>query len=122
MPRFVVLAHDWPVEHWDLMLEKEASLRAWRILAEPRPQSAIPAEPLPDHRPMYLTYEGPVSGNRGTVKRWDYGTFEPLEVSNERVRVRLRGERLQGVAVLQTTGSAPSWTFHFQPDSESSSA
>ena len=75
MPRFVILEHDWPARHWDLLLEAGAVLRAWRLLAEPGPAAAVPAEPNADHRPAYLDYEGPVSGGRGTVSRWDAGTF-----------------------------------------------
>ena len=31
---------------------------------------------LPDHRLAYLEYEGPVSGNRGVVRRIDSGKYE----------------------------------------------
>ncbi|MCY2983369.1 MAG: hypothetical protein NTY15_06985 [Planctomycetota bacterium] len=32
-------------------------------------QKTTPAKQLPDHRAIYLTYEGPVSGNRGMVSQ-----------------------------------------------------
>ena len=38
-----------------------AELRRWTL------------EALPPHRRVYLTYEGPVSGDRGTVERVDSG-------------------------------------------------
>src|SRR5918995_6074940 len=69
VPRFVVLEHDWPAVHWDLLLECGPVLRAWRLLAEPGPGRAVPAEPNFDHRPVYLDYEGPLSGDRGRVWR-----------------------------------------------------
>ena len=43
MPRFVILAHDWPTPHFDLLLEAGAVLKAWRLLAEP--VGPVPAEP-----------------------------------------------------------------------------
>ena len=76
MPRFVILEHDWPTRHWDFFLESGPVLRAWRLLAEPAPGRVVPSEPNAEHRRLYLDYEGPVSGGRGNVVRWDAGTFE----------------------------------------------
>ena len=64
MPRFVILEHDHPVLHWDLMLEAGDVLQTWRLANPPTPGCAIDATALPDHRLTYLDYEGPVSGNR----------------------------------------------------------
>ncbi len=75
MPRFVILAHDWPAPHFDLMLEAGGVLKSWRLLAVPVPGMAVPAEATDDHRLEYLDYEGPVSGGRGVVRRVDGGTF-----------------------------------------------
>src|SRR5580765_3650553 len=36
MPRYVILAHDHPFPHWDLMLERDASLRTWRLATLPK--------------------------------------------------------------------------------------
>ena len=63
-----------------------------------------PAEPNADHRPLYLDYEGPVAGGRGTVSRWDAGTFDWVEDGPGRVVVELRGARLAGRFAL-TAGS-----------------
>jgi hypothetical protein len=117
MPRFVILEHDHPVLHWDLMLEQGEVLRTWRLLAPPQPAQAIPAEATFDHRPLYLDYEGPVSGGRGRVRRWDGGTFQEgtLRPAAEggRVQVMLEGTRLQGEAVLEPTGGK--WVFFLVP-------
>lgn len=69
MPRFVLLRHDWPHPHLDLLLEAGPVLLAWRLFAEPVPGAWVPAEPNADHRLLYLDYEGPVSGGRGSVSR-----------------------------------------------------
>lgn len=76
MPRFVLLKHDFPFLHWDLMLEDGEILRTWRLLVSPDSTDVLPAQSSFPHRLIYLDYEGPVSGNRGNVKRWDKGYYE----------------------------------------------
>jgi hypothetical protein len=100
MPRFVILEHDWPARHWDLFLEAGGVLRAWRLLAEPGPGVAVPAEANAEHRLLYLDYEGPVSGGRGSVSRWDAGTFEWLADGMESVIVGLAGAKVAGVFAI----------------------
>lgn len=100
MPRFVILAHDHPVSHWDFLLEAGKVLRAWRLLSEPIRGQSITAEALADHRVMYLDYEGPVSGDRGRVARWDSGLFEWQVDDGDQVRVHLEGQRVRGRAVV----------------------
>jgi hypothetical protein len=75
MPRFVILEHDWPARHWDFLLESGEMLRAWRLLDEPKPGVCISGEENFPHRKVYLDYQGPLSGNRGSVIRWEAGTF-----------------------------------------------
>lgn len=111
--KFVVLVHDWPELHWDLMLEKQASLRTFRLSHPPNHPGAVFAEPLPDHRKVYLEYEGEVSGNRGTVTRWDRGAYELLSETDRRMEIRLTGERLTGTAVLSREAGDDDWTFAF---------
>jgi len=82
MPRFVVLQHDWPDLHWDLLLENGANLRTWRLAEFPHPRHPIPLVALPPHRSIYLDYEGPVSGNRGSVVRVLSGTYRILHDSS----------------------------------------
>jgi hypothetical protein len=98
MPRFVILEHDHPSLHWDFMLESGDVLRTWRLAQPPSPGVAVAAEPSFDHRPFYLDYEGPVSGDRGTVKRWDAGTY------------RLEHEEA-GVLILAVVGTRVSGRF-----------
>jgi hypothetical protein len=111
MPRFVVLEHDHPVLHWDLMLEAGAGLRTWRLRTPPAVGAIVEAEPIGDHRPAYLDYEGPVSGNRGRVVRWDAGTFTGDPRGEGRVAVALAGGRLRGTLVLEAWGGEWRATF-----------
>ena len=76
MPRYVILAHDWPTPHFDLLLEAGGVLKAWRLLAVSTPGVPVPATPNSDHRAFYLDYEGPVSGDRGTVTRVANGEYD----------------------------------------------
>ena len=101
MPRFVVLTHDHPLLHWDLMLESSGVLRTWRLDHEPHLPVPITATPLPDHRLIYLEYEGPVSGDRGQVQRWDQGTYELLAETPAGLTVAVHGTRLNGLVTLQ---------------------
>jgi hypothetical protein len=103
MPRFVLLEHRWDGVHWDLMLEREPGgpLRTWAIDAEVVPGRDLPARALMDHRAAYLDYEGEVSGGRGTVRRVDRGEYEAIDWADDRVKVRLAGSQLAGLAELR---------------------
>jgi DNA polymerase Ligase (LigD) len=113
VPRFVILEHDHPHLHWDLMLESGAVLRAWRLSAPPRTGQPVRAEPIGDHRCAYLDYEGPVSGGRGSVTRWDAGVFSWDESGADRLTVVLEGNRCRGLALLQRS-DAGEWSLMLQ--------
>jgi hypothetical protein len=68
---YVVLHHTGFGEpHYDLMVEsaRGASLTTWRCSNWPIVAGDILTQ-IGDHRREYLDYEGPVSGNRGEVRR-----------------------------------------------------
>ncbi|QDT53235.1 hypothetical protein Pan44_12510 [Caulifigura coniformis] len=90
MPAFVVLEHDHPVLHWDLMLDAGESLRTWRLSEPPLAGRTTTCESLPDHRRAYLDYEGPVSGGRGTVSRVMRGDFAIEDDTPDHLTARLR--------------------------------
>jgi hypothetical protein len=119
MPRFVVLFHRMPAgargdrgdllapgdqgargDHWDLMFESGDALRTWAIEAAPRVGQSGLALALADHRLEYLEYEGPVSGDRGDVARWDAGRYELIGQTESVWRARLEGTRFTGEARL----------------------
>jgi hypothetical protein len=112
VPRFVVLEHDWPTPHWDFLLEAGEVLRAWRLLAKPTAGVEVPAEPNFPHRRLYLDYEGPLSGDRGSVRRWGAGVFEWVEDVAGRVVVDLCGGKLTGRAELREGEGG--WVFLFE--------
>jgi DNA polymerase Ligase (LigD) len=100
MPRFVILEHDHPILHWDFMLECSGTLLAWRLAKQPAVNESIAATPLPDHRTIYLDYEGEVSGGRGRVRRWDRGEYDWIKRIAAELEVRVRGEQVSGRVYL----------------------
>jgi len=117
MPRFVVLEHQSPRGlHWDFMLQQEDVLATWALPEPPDANGPLEAERLPDHRLAYLDYEGPVSGNRGQVVRWDAGIFELRGQRPQEWTVVLRGQRLVGEATLRRLPEdSDAWQFTFRP-------
>ncbi len=125
--RFVVLEHRWNGVHWDFMVETAPGgpLRTWAVDAEPAPSRDLPARALADHRRDYLTYEGELSGDRGSVRRWDEGTCVVEAWEAGRVVLELAGAQLTGRLELSRTpagtgagagsasgaGGSVSWTF-----------
>jgi len=116
--RFVVLHHtDHPTEpdHYDLMIEADEGLLTWRVMQPPESiTSDIAVYPLPLHRRAYLDYEGPVSNDRGYVRRHDWGTCTICE-GMSRLRIQFSGKRLSGDWVIKTQFDN-SETAHLQRD------
>lgn len=76
--RYVVLRHDGVAEpHFDIMFETEpgSPLATWRATHWPVAEGDALTR-LKDHRRDYLDYEGPISGNRGSVRRVARGTLK----------------------------------------------
>ena len=119
--RYVILLHETPPRyqrgtHWDLMFEQGASLRTWALAEEPRADTLIVAEQLTNHRLEYLDYEGPVSGDRGQVTRWDQGTFDLLSDTAEEFTAVLTGQRMHGrVRLVRGANEVQRWGFSFEP-------
>lgn len=124
--RFVLLQHDWPEPHLDLMIQDgRPDLRTWALDSEPGLDPTI-AHELPRHRPDYLDYEGPVSGGRGTVRRLDAGACDPVQIDSDRVVLRLHGAAFRGQLRLDRvdaqTSRGPVWLATLQNERDASSA
>ncbi len=118
-PRFALLIHDSPRGlHYDFFLEKGGVLKTWALTQLPAPGSEIPCDALADHRPIYLDYEGPVSGGRGTVTRWDQGTYLVEVWSDDEIIVEIAGVKLIGRVALRR--QAERWQLNWQPESRMS--
>jgi len=114
--RFVVLEHDSARgRHWDFLLETGSVLATWALSEPPDSGGVIVCEALGDHRREYLDYEGPISGSRGSVTRWDRGTYVLQHRCDTQVVVTLDGQRLSGRATLSRMPDEPaSWRFSLE--------
>lgn len=101
MSRYVLLAHDHPYPHLDLMLEAADTLWTWRLEAPLPPGQPIRAVRVFDHRLIYLDYEGPISGGRGSVQRVDEGSFVWQEQGGRQAVVQVTAGHLTGTLRLQ---------------------
>lgn len=114
MARFVLLEHDHPTLHFDLLFEVGEVLWAWRLEGLPG-DSPVCATRNFDHRPVYLDYEGPVSGGRGVVRRIDRGEYEWVSQAEGRLEALVRGERFRGRIEL-TRGEGGDWKLTYEAE------
>lgn len=84
--RTTLLRHDLPdgSSHFDWLIERtpdEPRLLTVRLETNPLATHTWPisGQQLPDHRRLYLDYEGPISGDRGAVSRIAHGTLRSIE-------------------------------------------
>ena len=94
--RFVVLQHRVPDDldgdrgdHFDLMLEQESDLATWAIDQFPNAGETVAATRLPNHRKLYLDYDGPISDGRGTVEQVMAGTYRNNDTNSSCLSVLL---------------------------------
>jgi hypothetical protein len=110
---FVILAHtDYGEPHFDLMLDTGEALRTWQLEIDAFDMSvhaSQSAAQLPDHRRAYLDYEGPISRNRGAVRRVDAGTYELNETEDGSLVLMLDSSRGSGTFQLISVPAAGRW-------------
>lgn len=110
MARFVILRHDSPQgEHFDFMLEAADLLKTWALPGPPELGMAMDCEALADHRLAYLDYEGPVSGQRGSVTQWDHGTYATERRTDTEWVVNLFGQTFIARATLLQLADKPNY-------------
>ena len=115
MPRFVIQQHYCEQQvHWDLMLEHEETLATWQVPAPPSdwPLIKLICRHIFNHRLIYLTYQGPLSDNRGEVQIEAAGTYESIEITENCWRVALNGDKIKGQLELQHL-QQDQWQLHF---------
>ncbi len=117
MPKFVILLHraepgdKTQIDHWDLMIERpdskgrETGLLTWSFHKPPVDGLQCEAKRLPEHRSLYLDYEGPISGGRGSVEQILKGDAEWIEYGNTKHRVHLKSEHASWLVELCETSN-----------------
>lgn len=119
MTRFVILHHRLADgEHWDLMLEHQGTLLTWQLLSEPQGLESLPiaARRIENHRLAYLDYEGPISGNRGNVRRVEAGDVQVEQLDDSLCVFSLHGDLLVGRFRLVESESG--WTLERQGEND----
>jgi hypothetical protein len=98
------------------MLETAGALATWALPQPPASGLTLEAEALPDHRPAFLGYEGKLSGDRGSVTRWDQGTYDLQRWDASSIAVILHGRRIEGRVTLEPISAQPArWRFAAAP-------
>ncbi|MDF1663611.1 MAG: DNA polymerase ligase N-terminal domain-containing protein [Planctomycetota bacterium] len=95
--RFSVLKHTLPADqgwHFDVFFEMAEALFSLKL--DEAPSLDFVATRQFDHRKKYLDYEGPISGNRGSVTIWDRGKMKGEVQLGEAFTVELFGAKLSG--------------------------
>ncbi len=109
MPEFVIQQHQQQLQqqpqliHWDLMLRTGSVLATWQIPEPPQnwPKKTITCTRIFDHHLKYLTYQGPLSDNRGHVKIAAAGQYHPLQITENLWQLTLTGDNINGKLTLQ---------------------
>ena len=96
--------------HWDLMIEKENTLKTWRINlhVDNLPNSTTPAEQIFDHETRFLTYTGPVNKGTGSVNIEDKGICNIATWNSNSIKGEFTGAKLQSKFTL-TRNSETRW-------------
>ncbi len=108
MARFTISHHTGATDgkdHFDLFLERSGKLKSWRLpdtdLMEPSP-----ALMTPDHDLKYLTYEGKLSGSKGSVAIVDSGNYIEDTWGTSGIQVALTGKKSRRRLWLARTAGA----------------
>lgn len=122
MEAMVLLHHDMPDGSWhlDWMLERIGDdphrLVTFRVDQRIDHSACVVfhAEHLADHRADYLDYEGPVSGDRGIVRRLARGRCSILDLTDQTLIARIAWGGLHRLArgVLK---AGDRWSFTLGP-------
>jgi bifunctional non-homologous end joining protein LigD len=107
---FMIHKHHATRLHYDLRLERGGTLVSFAV------PNGLPEEPnvrrlavhVEDHPIEYATFEGRIPEGEygaGEVRIYDSGTYEPVEWKDDKLTIRLHGERLTGEwHLVQTDG------------------
>ena len=115
MTRFVILEHTWNGVHFDVMVQAQDTLKTWSMEQMIVADQPMKARQRPDHRLIYLDYEGSVSGDRGTVRRVVGGNYRTVSWAEDRVVLQLESPQLSGELRFETEERGGDWSLLFLP-------
>jgi hypothetical protein len=118
----VLLQHETDLgDHYDWLLtdpatatDPEGALWTARVAYPSEIWAAMgqwPIKIIAPHRRIYLTYEGPIAGDRGRVRRVDEGTFEPVTWCADHIVVDVSLKHFAGRVSMRPIAAAR-WQAH----------
>ena len=114
---YVIQEHHASHIHWDLRLEMNGVLKSWAIPKEPPLDEKTKrlAVEVEDHPLEYATFEGIIPEGQygaGEVKVWDKGTYDPVDMREDKIVINVNGEKLKGeYCLIKTQFQKNSWLF-----------
>jgi DNA ligase D-like protein (predicted 3'-phosphoesterase) len=121
---FVIQEHDASRLHYDLRLQEKDVLSSWAIPKTPPLEPGVKrlAIRTEDHPLGYAVFEGRIPEGEygaGTVRIWDQGEYTPLEMTDDKKIVEIRGKKISGRYALIRLKSRPgekdvNWLFFKQ--------
>ncbi|MBN1817022.1 MAG: hypothetical protein JW828_06650 [Sedimentisphaerales bacterium] len=120
--QFVLLRHTRGDDiHWDFMIEQADHLATWRLLIDPREiaDQPVPLEKIFDHPLRFLTYEGAVQKQTGSVTQSDQGIVHITQWEEKAIDFTAEGKLLKGSFYLHLI-EGTLWQLEKKPMSDQS--
>lgn len=114
---YVIQKHDANNLHHDLRLEMGGALKSWAIPKEPPAGKGVKrlAIQTEDHSLSYADFEGTIPEGHygaGEVEIWDRGTYDLEKKEEEKIIVRIHGEKLKGrYCLIKFSDEEKKWLF-----------
>ncbi len=113
---YVIQKHAATHLHYDLRLEMDGVLKSWAVPKEPPLELGVKrlAVQVEDHPVEYATFEGTIAEGEygaGTVEIWDRGTYKLIDRKEDKLIVKINGQKLQGPYVLIRLKDKKNWLF-----------
>jgi len=115
--KFVVHKHSARRLHYDFRLEMEGVLKSWAVPKEPPLEYGIKrlAVQVEDHALDYADFEGEIPEGiygAGKVEIWDSGSYDLIDIKEDKIVAELHGKKLKGKYVLvRFKGEERNWLF-----------
>jgi DNA ligase D-like protein (predicted 3'-phosphoesterase) len=114
---YVIQKHDASHLHYDLRLEMDGVLKSWAIPKSPPTEKGVKrlAVQTEDHPVDYADFEGAIPEGQygaGKVETWDKGSYELEGRKDDKIIVKINGDKLKGrYCLIKFKGQEKNWLF-----------